>query len=403
MGLGQLFHRDVQYSVTDSVTGQSQNFTIVDNLAPDWSSGAYSGAMALPSAWRASLLISDMIASVPWHGYRERAGRPAERITPTPALLDRPSPPDVRVTTFSSLALDYLWHGNAVSVIAARSRDGWPVAVVPVSALDVQVKRVTSYDGAPLPTGAVGYRIGDRWFSADDVIHVKAPCAPGALRGLGVLENHLAGTLNLATEQGRHARSLSGSGIPTGVLQSDDPDLSQEDADAHKAAWLRAQRDRTIAVLNPNVTFTPVAWNPSETQLLEARKYSDVQMAQLFGLDPSWLGAAQSSRVYTNEEQIGLNLLKYTLTGILTRFEQTLSAHMPRGTWAQANLDALLRADTLTRYQAHAIGISNGFLTDNEARELENRPPLTAAQRASLPRVPPPAVQLPTDPERPAA
>lgn len=385
MGLGQLFHRDVEYVATNTTTGQSETFTIIDNLAPSWSSGAYSGAMSIPSAWRASLLLSDLIGGVPWHAYRAQAGGPSQRIVPTPPLLDRPSYPDVRVTTFSSLALDYLWHGNAIAVIAARSRDGWPIAVVPVSATEVQVKRVSRYDNAPLPDGAVGYMIGQRWYSAHDVIHVKAPCQPGALRGLGVLENHLnGGSLELAAEQNRHARSLSGSGIPTGVLQSDDPDLTPEEAAEHKAAWLRAQRDRTVAVLNPNVHFTAVAWNPSETQLLDARRFSDVQIAQIFGLDPSWVGAQQSSRVYTNIEQEGLTLLKFSLGGILARFEQTLSAHMPRGTWAQANLDALLRTDTLTRYQAHQIGIAAGFLTADEARELEDRPPLTAAQRAAL-------------------
>src|SRR5689334_4211006 len=103
MGLGQLFHRDVEYVATDTTTGHSQTFTIVDNLTPSWgSSAAYSGAMAVPGAWRASLLLSDLIGGVPWHAYRERAGRPAQRIDPTPPLLDRPSYPDVRVTTFSS-------------------------------------------------------------------------------------------------------------------------------------------------------------------------------------------------------------------------------------------------------------------------------------------------------------
>ena len=101
-------------------------------------------------------------------------------------------------------------------------------------------------------------------------------------------------------------------------------------------------------------------------------------------IEPSWLGAAQTSRVYSNLEMESLNLLKFSLGGWLARFEQALSAAMPRGTWAQASLDALLRPDTLTRYQAHEIGIRAGFLAPSEARELENRAPLTALQRAEL-------------------
>jgi hypothetical protein len=42
----------------------------------------------------------------------------------------------------------------------------------------------------------------------------------------------------------------------------------------------------------------------------------------------------------------------------------------------KANLDAVLRADTKTRYEAHAIGIGSGFLLHDEARDYEDLPPL---------------------------
>ena len=58
-----------------------------------------------------------------------------------------------------------------------------------------------------------------------------------------------------------------------------------------------------------------------------------------------------------------------------------MTAHLPRGTWAQANLDAILRGDTLTRYQAHGIAIDKGFLTVDEVRKLEDLPPLPPQER----------------------
>jgi HK97 family phage portal protein len=397
MGLAQLFTRDVQYAVTDTSTGQSSTFTIVDGLAPDWSAGAYSGGMALPGAWRCALLLSDLLGGVPWHAYRDHGGV-EELIDPTPPFLEQPAPPDPRMVTFSSMALDLIWHGNAIALIAGRNRYGWPTSYLPQPAECVDVKRATQYDGTGLALGAVGYRVGSTWYSAADVVHVKGPCRPGALRGMGVLENHLNNTLALATEQGRQARSLQGSGIPTGVLRVEDtPEepLDQEEADTVKASWLRSQRDRTVAVLNSRTSFTPLAWNPSETQLLEARRFSLHETALIFGLDPSWLGVAGDSMTYQNIEQQAVNLIKFSVGGHLARFEQTLSLHMPRGTKARANLDAVLRADTLTRYQAHAIAIEKGFLTDDEVRALENRPPLTPAQRAARAPAPRPAGQAP--------
>jgi len=54
----------------------------------------------------------------------------------------------------------------------------------------------------------------------------------------------------------------------------------------------------------------------------------------------------------------------------------------PRGTFVKANLDALLRSDTTTRYAAYGVGLDKGFLTLDEVRELENRPPLPGIEPA---------------------
>jgi HK97 family phage portal protein len=397
MGLARLLHRDVQYSATDTTTGASQTWTVVDNLAPDWSNAAYQGGMGLPGAWRASVLLSDLIGGMPWHAERERVGKAPQRVEPCPPLLEQPAPPDPRVTTFSSLALDLIWHGNAVALIAARNREGWPTAILPVPAELVFVDRVKPGDGLDLPVGSVVYRIGRGTYSPHDVIHVKGPCKPGALRGLGVLENHLNTTLALASEQSRQAKASTGGGVPTGVLKVDDtPEdpLEQDESDELKANWLRAQSTRTIAVLNARTSFTALAWNPTEAQLLDARRFSLHETALIFGLDPSWLGVSMDSRTYQNQETKGLDLLKFSLNGHLARFEQVFSLHLPRGTEARASLDSVLRSDTLSRYQAHEVGIRAGFLTQDEARELEHRPALTPAQRALLaPR--PPAAPVP--------
>ena len=340
-------------------------------------SGSYRGAMGIPGAWRAAVMLSDLLGGVPWHAFRSRAGRRMEMVQPTPLLLEQPNPPDPRIVTFSGWALDLVWEGNAVGIVAARNAEGWPTAAVPVPARSVGVRRVGPGATSPLPVGAIEYRVGGLTFGANDVIHIKGPCEPGALRGMGVLEVHL-NTLELASDQQRQARSISRHGVPTGLLKSENPDLTESEAKKLKSDWLASQRDRTIAVLNATTSFEPLAWNPEELQLVEARRFTLTDLELIFGLPPGWLGGMNSARQYSNIEQDAVNLLKFSLGGHLARFEQTLSLHMPRGTEAKANLDALLRPDTLTRYQAHAIALANRFLTIDEVRELENREPLPA-------------------------
>lgn len=377
MGLGKLLTREAP--APSAVESRAiTEFAIVDGqqvFGSELASTSYQGGMTIPGAWRAALLLSDLIGQVPWHAYRDRAGNPIEQISPTPPLLEQPNPPETRMTTFSSWALDLIWDGNAIGVIAARSPLGWPTAVVAVPAAWVGVRRVEEWASSPLPVGAIEYKIGGLTFGEHDIIHIKGPCAPGSLRGMGVLEAHMS-TLQLARDQQEQASSLSQHGVPTGTLKSDNPDLDDDESQLLKKKWLESQKTRTIAVLNASTSFQPLSWNPEELQLVEARKFSLGEQELIFGLPVGWLGGMTSSRQYSNIEQDAVNLIKFTLSGHFARFEQTLSLAFPRGTTVKASLDAILRSDTLTRYQAHSTAIGAGFMTVDEVRELENRPAL---------------------------
>lgn len=325
----------------------------------------YSGAMSIPAAWRASTLIADTLAALPWHAFRERGNRPVERVDSL--LLDQPSPYEPRVNTLSSLFLDLVYHGNAIAIIASRDYDGRPNALVPVPAEEVSVRRRDD--------GSIEYQIRGQVFEGYDVMHVKGHSRPGDVRGFGVLEAHMR-TLDLADDLNRQAQNLTGYGVPTGVLRSSNPDLTREEAQELKQAWLNSQRNRTVAVLNASTEFTPLAWNPTEAQLIEARKFSLTEIALIFGVPMSFLGAEGQSMTYTNSQLEAMSLVKFSLNGFIARMEAALSALLPRGTFVRVNLDALLRADTKTRYDAYSVALSAGFLTVNEVRELEDLKPL---------------------------
>lgn len=343
-----------------------------------WGAGQYVRALGIPGVDRAVMLLADLLGGLPWDVYIEQ-GDYAKKVSPRPILLEQPNPQEVRVATLSAWAADLVLNGNAVGVIAERNASGIPTAVLPVPARNVGVRRVNGTTFSAIPSGAVEYLIGGQTFGADEMIHVKGPCESGALRGLGVLEKHLngCGGLDLAAELGRQARNISQDGVPTAVLRSTNPDATEGDLIAVKQAWLRNMRDRTVAVLNATTEFETLAWNPEELQLIEARKLSLLEVANIFGLPPRFLGASTGdSMTYSTSETESIDLLKFSLGGHLARFEQTLSLLFPQGTSVKANLDALLRSDTMARYQAHEIGIRAGFLQRSEARELEDLPPV---------------------------
>ena len=88
-----------------------------------------------------------------------------------------------------------------------------------------------------------------------------------------------------------------------------------------------------------------------------------------------------SSMTYGNREQDSLDLVTFGLRPWFVRFEDALTALMPRPQYAKFNIYAIVRADLLTRMQAHEIATRVGIETTTEARDVEDRPPLTDVER----------------------
>lgn len=357
-----------------------------------WQTATYRGFLSVPGAWRASVMLSDLFAQMPFHSYRRNADG-GDVATPRNALiLEEPAGQhEDPLTVYASWGMDYLWDGNAVGVYTSRGANGLPVAILPIPVSDVgvrmQIKQNAPGDRLPEYTGRREYSIGGIIFDQSEIFHVKGPCAPGALRGLGVLETQLA-SLTLARDLQAQADAIGLHGVPTGVLKSMNPEADPADLTLAKAAWIQSQRTRTIAALGPNIDFEPLSWNPEDMQLVEARKMSLTEMELAFGLPVGWLGGSTSSRTYSNVEQDAVNLIKFsTLAGMIAKFESKFTRQcLPRGQTARATREAVLRSDTMTRYAAHSIALGKKpFKTVNEVRATENLAPLPGGDELAEP------------------
>ncbi len=373
--------------------------------------GAYDGALKIPGVWRASTMLSGLVAELPLEAFRYqrpyglRPGRNV-KVYPTPPLLADPAAGrDTPLTVKAAWVLDYLMNGNAIAVVAARDPiTGLPSAVLPIPARWV---RVAWADGS-MPTDLTGsarvYEVGTWRGGPWDVIHVLGPSEPGALRGMGILEAACS-TFDLSRNLARQASAIGNHGVPTGVLETADPDVEQSELEAAKADWLESQRDRTIAALPPGVKFSPLAWNPEELDLVEARKFSLQEIALFFGLPGRYLGVDSGSLQYSTPQLDSVDLLKLTVNRILVSFEQELSRHLVPGTTALFNREAILETDVKTRYETYGIALNpqTGWLTKNEVRgyeDLEALPEFDAPPPAPpAPPGPPAEGTLDEDPE----
>ena len=80
---------------------------------------------------------------------------------------------------------------------------------------------------------------------------------------------------------------------------------------------------------------------------------------------------------FSNIEHQSIDFVVHTLTPWLVRFEQAIVKDLLLGPeqdeyFPKFNVDGLLRGDYQSRMQGYATGISNGFLSPNDIRRLEN-------------------------------
>jgi HK97 family phage portal protein len=212
-----------------------------------------------------------------------------------------------------------------------------------------------------------------------DVIHVASLSRDGIL-GMSPLEHARTAMRTGIALDTYAANVLENGAFPAGVLTHPGR-LSDEQRISLRDTWTRmmtgvANAGRP-ALLEGGVTYQPVTLNPADLQFLEQRAFSATMIARIFRVPPHMIGAASGdSQTYTNVEAESLKFVTYTLRPWLVAIEQAVTADPDLmdapGLYAEFLTDAILRTDTLTRYQAYAL--AGSFLTVNELRRLENLP-----------------------------
>jgi HK97 family phage portal protein len=190
--------------------------------------------------------------------------------------------------------------------------------------------------------------------------------------------------INLAAQDygdGFYDEALTASGL----LSSDAP-IDEVEARIVKARVLAVQQGREPLVLGGNWDYKPLTINPAEAMFLEVLGYGAVDVARLFDVPGEMIEANRSgsSITYANREQRTQDLLAFRLGPAIQRRERALSRLTVRGQYVKLNTAALLRGDLLTRLKAYQIGMPLGIYGMDEARALEDRPPLTDEQLQAL-------------------
>jgi hypothetical protein len=108
---------------------------------------------------------------------------------------------------------------------------------------------------------------------------------PGDIAGIGIIAAQRQGIGAAVAVMEYAARYFDGGTMPSYVIKSDNPDLTEDEADLLKLKWMEhySGRSRRPAVMNSTTTVEPLTANASDSQLVEARNQAIADAANLPG------------------------------------------------------------------------------------------------------------------------
>lgn len=356
------------------------------------------GLTCLPAVTRCTSIICDTIGGLPWHvfkGYEQQKtprwiwdpqllrpdGRAVKLADGSEIVMPPPEPGTVlsAVEFWTQWLVAALWFGDGYVFAPNRDKEtGQPAGhlyQLNPAAVTIESRTGEAWGGGEA-TG-MGYWVNGVRLPEDMVMHLRGMPPYENGQALGVIDKHGA-DLGLAATVRTYAAGVYGTGVPAGYLKVSAPNITEQQATDLKARWMaqHGSSRRSIAVLNATTEFHPISVSPIDAQLDLARTWSLRDVALAFGVPPYMLGVPGDASTYANVESRMTELRTFTLLPWIRRIESTLDAQFPQGTELKIRTDATLRADTSTRFSAYETALRSGWLTVDEVRAMEDRPPL---------------------------
>lgn len=336
-------------------------------------------------------VLSDTVSKLPIKIYKNTNG--TKKVTDhylSPLLKLRPNPYMSASDFWKCVEVQRNIYGNAYVALDYNGR-GQITGLYP---LDANKMKIFVDDvGLLSSSNKIWYIYSDNLghqhkFLSDEIMHFKGLTTDGIV-GLSVIEQlkHLIQNGKSSEEYinkfFKNGLQVKGLVQYVGDLNSDAERTFIENFERMSSGLKNAHR---IAMLPIGYQFQPISQKLVDAQFLENSQLTIRQIAAMFGVKMHQLNDLDRA-THTNiaEQQRGFYI--DTLQSILTMYEQEsdyklfLNSEIRKGYYLKFNADAILRADTKTRYESYTQAIQNGFKTPNEVRELEEDEPLLGGDK----------------------
>ncbi|MFB0845756.1 phage portal protein [Paenibacillus oleatilyticus] len=347
-------------------------------------------ALKIDTVYSCVRILSESVAKLPIKVYQEDENG-VQRATRHPVyqlLKLRPNPYMSAYDFWKCIEAQNNLYGNAYASIEF-DRKGRIVGLWPMdsSRVKIVVDNDTAASGIVTNRSSVAYKVNlgyeQRKLMPHEILHFKGGVTLDGIVGLSpldclksTLENGGAANqfVNKFFKQGLQARGIV---QYVGDLDEKAKRNFREKFESMASGLNNAHR---IALLPIGYQYQQIALNLADAQFLENSQLTIRQIAAGYGVKMHQLNDL-SRATHTNVTETQREFYTDTLQPKLTGYEQELTwklfldDEIDAGVFVRFNVDAILRADLKSRYEAYRIGVQGGFLTPNEPRALENLPP----------------------------
>ena len=307
------------------------------------SSGGAFGAYPMEAAMQITVVraclakVSGAIARAPIY-----VEHPDGTSDEAPDWLVQPDPETTCSDVVTQMVVSLMMDGNAYAYITRRQMGSIePESIMVLSPREVGVTR-------PKVGGPLEYRVNGEVVPRDRVIHAKGMCLPGDIVGSGVLQ-HGAQLMALSRAETNYAalRFATGNRSPGHFEYAvkTPSQLKQEQADAVVADIKRKANGQSRApiFLHSGMDVVKLEWSSQDLELIASRRFTDVQLCVLMGVQPYTVGVeTESNQTYKNVLMDMQGFKVFTLEDWANRLGTGLAAKtLPRGDVLRFDLNEL--------------------------------------------------------------
>lgn len=337
-------------------------------------------ALGLSPYYAGLRAISETVGSLPLH-VMQTDGPGTRRLAlshPAYVLLhDAPNRDMTAMSWRSALVAHAIHYGNGYAEIEwdsyGRPSAIWPLAETTKPETDSKTGRLTGYT----VLNADGSR---RFLYPADVIHVPGLGFDG-VQGYGLIQVALESMGLHKGQETYAARYFANGGNVSAVVETDQ--VLGDESFARLQTELRRtltglDNAHNIALLEAGLKLKPINLTHEQAQLIESRRFSVEEWARWLNIPPHKLRDLTHA-TFSNIEHQAIEFVQDTIRPWLVKIEQELNRKLFRQRnrfYCRHSVEGLLRGDVKARYEAYALALSWGWLSQNDVRELEDLNPI---------------------------